>query len=62
MGVSAMTKKKQERIEIRTDAAWLAAVIMEADRWGLSVSAYIRLAVNEKMERDRPKQPRNKEG
>jgi hypothetical protein len=48
-----MPKKKVQRIEVRADAAWVRAVSVEADRWGLSVAAYIRLAVSEKMERDR---------
>jgi hypothetical protein len=41
----------RERIEIRADAAWIAKVTSEAERLGLSLSAYIRLAVNERMER-----------
>jgi hypothetical protein len=41
----------RERIEIRADSEWIARVSAEADRLGLSLSAYIRLAVNERLER-----------
>jgi hypothetical protein len=36
---------------LRADAAWINRVNAEAERLGLSLSAYIRLAVNERMER-----------
>lgn len=53
MGASTVAKKKQERVELRAEADWVRRVEAEAERWGLTVSSYIRLAVNEKMERDR---------
>jgi hypothetical protein len=40
----------RERIEVRAEAAWIAKVAAEAERLGLSLSAFIRLAVNERME------------
>jgi hypothetical protein len=53
MAAAVAKKKKGERLEMRVEAAWLDLVAAEAERWGLSVAGYIRLAVNEKMERDR---------
>lgn len=58
MGASVAKKKKLDRIEIRADAAWARQVEAEAERWGMAVAAYIRLAVNEKMERDRRGEPK----
>jgi hypothetical protein len=41
----------RDRIELRADADWIERVAKEAERLGLSLSAYIRLAVNERLER-----------
>jgi hypothetical protein len=41
----------RERIEVRADPAWIERVVREAGRLGLSLSAYIRLAVNERLDR-----------
>jgi hypothetical protein len=60
--VAAVAKKKLVRVEIRTDADWLTDATAEAQRWGLSLSAYIRLAVNEKKERDRSGPQRRQPG
>lgn len=38
-------------IQIRAEPAWIDRVSAEAERLGLSLSAYIRLAVNERMQR-----------
>jgi hypothetical protein len=49
--VSVMRPRKRpnperDRIEIRADPEWIDRVVNAANRLGLSVSAYIRLAVN----------------
>jgi hypothetical protein len=41
--------QKAARVELRADEDWFADAMGEANRWGLSLSAYVRLAVNEKM-------------
>jgi hypothetical protein len=51
-----MGRRKKEnfdkmRIEVRAEPAWIERVATEAERLGLSLSAYIRLAVNERLER-----------
>jgi hypothetical protein len=38
-------------IQIRAEPEWINLVNTEAERLGLSLSAYIRLAVNERLER-----------
>jgi hypothetical protein len=38
------------RIEFVADPEWIRLVANEADRMGLSLSAFIRLAVNEKLQ------------
>jgi hypothetical protein len=47
----------RDRIDLRADPDWVARVAAAAERFGLSVSAYIRLAVTERMERDEASQP-----
>jgi hypothetical protein len=53
--LSVAPRKKEnfdrERIEIRAEGQWIAKVTAEAERLGLSLSAYVRLAVNERLER-----------
>jgi hypothetical protein len=44
---------QRDRIEIRSDPEWIDRVLRHANNLGLSISAYIRLAVNEKMQRER---------
>lgn len=57
-----------ERIELRALPEWVQRVTTAASRYGLSVSAYIRLAVTERMEQDAlltapaPRRGRRKEG
>jgi hypothetical protein len=41
-------------IQVRAEPAWIDRVNAEAERLGLSLSAYIRLAVNERLERTAP--------
>jgi hypothetical protein len=43
----------RDLIQLRAEPEWIDEVNEEADRLGLSLSAYIRLAVNERMERTR---------
>jgi hypothetical protein len=50
-----MAKKRKDgrqRIDLRAEQEWIARLEVLAKRFGLSVSAYIRLAVSERMERD----------
>jgi hypothetical protein len=42
----------RDRIELRAPAEWIARVAAVAETLGLSLSAYIRLAVNERVQRD----------
>jgi hypothetical protein len=44
----------RELIQIRADPEWINRVDREAERLGLSLSASIRLVVNEQMERMAP--------
>lgn len=41
----------RDRIDLRAEREWIAKVVEEAKRLGLSLSAYVRLAVNECMGR-----------
>jgi hypothetical protein len=45
------------RLELRVDPAWLARVQQQADRHGLSVSAYLREAGTIRLERDEASDP-----
>jgi hypothetical protein len=51
-------RKKQnferDRVELRAEPEWIARVAAEANRLGLNLSAYIRLAVNERLDRTEP--------
>jgi hypothetical protein len=51
------TNPNRDIIQIRADPAWIDAVTAEAELLGLSISAYIRLAVNERMQRSRAERP-----
>ena len=55
-----MAEKKlprRDRIDLRADPAWSARVQAQADRLGLSFSAYIREAVTRKLEADEANAP-----
>jgi hypothetical protein len=58
MKVKEMARKrpnpKRDLIQLRADPEWIDKVDAEAERLGLSLSAYIRLAVNERMQRTAP--------
>ena len=59
--VATLAKKKTHRVEIMAEREWVREATRAAERWGLSLSAYIRLAVAEKMERDgKPQSARRK--
>jgi predicted DNA binding CopG/RHH family protein len=55
MGAATPVAKKKVRkvanVEIRTEQEWIDRVDVEASRLGVSRSAYIRMAVNEKLDR-----------
>ena len=46
------TKTLAGRIDLRADQEWIDLVRAAADRLGLRLSAYIRLATNERLQRD----------
>lgn len=50
--VAKKTLPARDRIDLRADPAWVARVEVAAKRFAISVSAYIRQAVTERMERD----------
>jgi hypothetical protein len=56
MGTTSTMAPKQrpnparDRVELRADPEWIEKVLAASDRVGLSISAYIRLAVNRLME------------
>jgi hypothetical protein len=55
-GVTQLPKRRKvkfdrERLELRADADWIAQVEAEAGRLGLSLSGYIRLCVQERLDR-----------
>ncbi len=43
---------KRNKIEVTADPAWIARVAAEAERLGLNLSAYIRMAVTQRMDAD----------
>lgn len=47
----------RERIDLRADAEWIARVQRQADRHGLSLSAYIRRATTKELEQDEATEP-----
>lgn len=53
-------KKKdsdRDRIDLRADPVWIARVQRQADRLGVSFSAYVRETVTRKMENDEASDP-----
>lgn len=62
---SPMPRKKPQpkdatrgRIDLRADPEFVARVQSQADRLGMSLSAYLRMAVTERLERDEASQPK----
>jgi len=59
--VAAVTLERRvarERIDLRADSEWVARVQRQADRLGVSLSAYIRQATTERLEQDEATDPR----
>jgi hypothetical protein len=63
-GISGMAPRRRgpdsgprDRIDLRAEPEWISRVEAAARRFGISLSAYIRLAVSERMERDAASQP-----
>ena len=57
------TNMERDRLEIRAEPAWIARATKAAERFGLSLSAFIRMAVTEKLEeleRTAPEPPEKK--
>jgi len=57
--------ENRDRLDLRAEPAWIARVRRQAERFGMSVSAYIRIRTTEALERDEatderpvPKKPR----
>jgi hypothetical protein len=51
------TNMSRDRIELRAEPAWIARVTRAAERFGLSLSAFIRMVVSqhvEELERNPP--------
>lgn len=42
----------RDRLDLRAEPAWVARVRRQADRFGMSISAYIRAKTTEALERD----------
>jgi hypothetical protein len=56
----SVAKKKVKpsgRIELRAELEWIARVERQAERFGVGLSGYIRLAVAERLERDEATDP-----
>ena len=47
----------RDRIDLRADPAWVARIERQAERYGLTVSAYIRRAVSKELELDEQSDP-----
>jgi hypothetical protein len=66
LGSSRVPKRKsrmdRDRFEVRADAEWIRRVDAAARRWGLSLSAYVRMVVTERMERDESQPPPDRKG
>lgn len=49
--------KKEARFDMRVDPAWLSRVERQAERFGLSPTAYIRQATSARLEEDERTDP-----
>lgn len=47
----------RDRVDLRADPAWVARIERQAERLGISVSAYIRLATTKQLEADEASDP-----
>jgi hypothetical protein len=50
-------KEDRDRIDLRADPEWIARIAVQAERLGISISAYIRQAVSRQLERDEAEAP-----
>lgn len=51
------SERKTKRVEIMATPTWVADLERLAESWGMSVSDYVRLAVEEKKRRDSAANP-----
>lgn len=51
---------QRERLELRADREWIMRVLHQANRLGISLSAYIRSAVTRQVEADESNEPTKK--
>ncbi len=51
----------RDRIDLRAGPAWIARVQRQAERLGMSLSAYIRMATTERVEEDEATDPKLKD-
>lgn len=47
----------RDRIDLRAEPEWVARIKRQADRLGISISAYIRLATTRQLEQDEKTDP-----
>ena len=55
-------QRKERRIELRAEELWAQRVERQAERFNLGLSAYIRQAIQERLERDEATDPREEGG
>jgi hypothetical protein len=46
----------RDRVDLRAEPEWIARVQAQADRLGMALSAYIRMATTKEVERDEKQQ------
>ena len=49
----------RDRIDLRADPAWVARVERQAERLGITLTAYVKAAVSRALEADEATDPRN---
>jgi hypothetical protein len=63
-GLTDLARKRlnfnRDRLELRADGKWIERVVQEADRLGLSLSAFVRMAINKELNRMEAESPRPK--
>jgi hypothetical protein len=50
-------REPRDRLDLRAEPAWIARVAAQAERLGISVSAYVRQATSRQLERDEAEWP-----
>jgi hypothetical protein len=48
---------ERRRLELVAETDWIVRISAQADRLGLSLSSYVRMAVTERLERDEASAP-----